>query len=65
MANGEAIIGLGSLASQPHWYYRAERMIMKKGGIKRDTKSPLQRNICRGIMMWTMRLPGPGPIICR
>lgn len=71
MANREAMIGLGLLASQPHWFYRAERMIImkkkkkKEGIIKRDTKSPLRRNICRGIMMWNMRLPGLGPIICR
>lgn len=66
MANGEAIIGLGSLASQPHWFYLAEIIIMKKGPeVKRNTKSPLRRNICRGIIMWNMRLPGPGQIICR
>lgn len=30
MANGEAIIGPGSLASQPHWFYRAKIIIIKK-----------------------------------
>lgn len=30
-----------------------------------NTKLPLRRNICQGIIMWNMRLPGPGQIIYR